>query len=153
MPAGGGIRPIYYQRSRISRAFQSPLRPFLASIYAAYMPAGEAANAETYGKPSCPVPLCSNFWKSKMVAAAILKNHKLAISPQGFDQYLQNLVRWCKMVPLTAATVKIYEFQKSKISDGRHFENRKIAISLQPCDQFNEIWHSDTYWPHTGNHP
>jgi len=40
------------------------------------------------------------------------------------------------MAPLTAPTVKKFEFQKSKMADGRHFKNRKIAISLQPFDQF-----------------
>jgi len=29
-----------------------------------------------------------------------------------------------------AATVKKFEFQKSKMADGSHFENRKIAISV-----------------------
>jgi len=33
-------------------------------------------------------------------------------------------------------TVKKSNFKKSKTTDGRHFENRKIAISLQPCDRF-----------------
>ena len=37
---------------------------------------------------------------------------------------------------LTAATVKNFEFHKSKIADGRHFENRYITISLQPFDRF-----------------
>jgi len=37
---------------------------------------------------------------------------------------------------LTAPTVKKIEFQKSKMADGRHFENRQIAISRQRFDQF-----------------
>jgi len=43
---------------------------------------------------------------------------------------------------LTAQTVK-NEFQKSKMADGRHFENRYIAISPQPLTDFYEIWHAD----------
>ena len=66
----------------------------------------------------------SNFWKSKMAAAAILKITKIAISPQRFDRSLRNLVRWCKMGLLTVSTVKNFEFHKSKMADGRHFENR-----------------------------
>ena len=59
-----------------------------------------------------------------MAAAAILKITKIAISLQRFDRSLRNLVRWCKMDLLTAATVKNFEFYKSKMADGRHFENR-----------------------------
>jgi len=40
------------------------------------------------------------------------------------------------MAPLTTPTVKKLEFQKSKMADGRHFENHKIAISPQPYDRF-----------------
>jgi len=59
-----------------------------------------------------------------MAAAAIWKITKIAISPQWFDQSLRNLVRWCKMGVLTAPTVKNFEFHKSKMANGRHFENR-----------------------------
>ena len=41
----------------------------------------------------------SNFCKSKMEAAAILKITKIAISPQRFDRSLRNLVFCCKMGP------------------------------------------------------
>jgi len=71
-----------------------------------------------------------------MAAAAMLKITKIAIYLQRFDLYLRNLVRWCKMHLLTALTVKKFEFHKSKMADGRHFENREIAISLQPFDRF-----------------
>jgi len=37
---------------------------------------------------------------------------------------------------LTAPTVKKFEFQKSKMTDGRHFENRYITIDLQLLDDF-----------------
>ena len=57
---------------------------------------------------------------------------KIAISPQRFDRSL----RWCKMGFLTAPTVKKFEFRKSKMADGRHSENRRITISLQPFDRF-----------------
>jgi len=78
-----------------------------------------------------------NSWKSKMAATAFLKNHKIAISPQRFDRSLRNVIRWCKIVLLTFPTVKKFKFRKSKMADGRHFKNLKIAISL----------HSATVWP------
>jgi len=59
-----------------------------------------------------------------MAAAAMLKITKIAMYLQRFDQSLRNLVRWCKMGLLTTPTVKNFEFQKSKMADGRHFENR-----------------------------
>ena len=59
-----------------------------------------------------------------MVAAAMLKITKIAIYPLGFDRFLRNLVGWCKVVLLTAPTVKKIEFHKSKMADGRHFKNR-----------------------------
>jgi len=68
---------------------------------------------------------------------------KIATSPQRFDRSLRNLVGWCKMAPITTPTVKKFEFQKSKMADGRHFENRKIAISPQPYDQF---WWNLAQW-------
>ena len=75
----------------------------------------------------------SPFWKIT----------KILTSPEGFDQSLRNLVHWCKMAQLTAPTVKKFDFQKSKMADGRHFKNRKIAISLQPCDRF---WWNLAQW-------
>jgi len=37
---------------------------------------------------------------------------------------------------LTSITVKKFEFHKSKMAGSRHFENRKIAMSLQTFDRF-----------------
>jgi len=60
------------------------------------------------GPYSGPTVKISNFCKFKMAAAAIL----------------------------TAPTFKKFEFQKSKMADGRHFEKRYIAIFLQMFDHF-----------------
>ena len=60
---------------------------------------------------------------------------KIATSPQRFDRSLRNLVRWCNMGLSTSQTVKI-EFQKSKMADSCHSENRYITIYLQPFDRF-----------------
>jgi len=65
-----------------------------------------------------------NFSKTKMAAAAIIKIAKIAISPQQFNRSLRNLARLCKMGLLTVQTVEKFEFRKSKMADGRHFENR-----------------------------
>ena len=78
----------------------------------------------------------SNFWKSKMAAAAILKITEIAISPQLSDRSLRNLVHWCKLCLLTTTTVKKFEFHKSKMADGCHFKNRYIILSQQPFDWF-----------------
>ena len=47
-----------------------------------------------------------NFRKSKMLAAAILKITKIAISPLRFDRSFRNLVPWCKLGLLATQTVK-----------------------------------------------
>jgi len=52
----------------------------------------------------------SNFRKSEIAAAAILKITKIAISPQRFDRSLRNSVRWCKMGPLTTRLLKKSNF-------------------------------------------
>jgi len=48
----------------------------------------------------------SNFSKTKMAAAAILKISKIAISLQQFDGSLRNLARLCKIGLLTVLAVK-----------------------------------------------
>jgi len=65
----------------------------------------------------------SNFSKTKMAAAAILKTTKIAISQQRIGRSLRNLAQLCKMGLLTVQTVKKFEFLKSKMADSRHFEN------------------------------
>jgi len=67
----------------------------------------------------------SNFSKTKMAAAAILKNHKkIAISQQWIDRSSRNFTRLCKMGLLTVQTVEKFEFPKYKMADGRHYKNR-----------------------------
>ena len=67
-----------------------------------------------------------------MAAAAILKVTKIAL--KRFDRSLPNSVSSCKIGLLTAPNVKKIEFDKSKMAEGRHFENRYIILSLQPFD-------------------
>ena len=59
-----------------------------------------------------------------MAAAAIVKTTKIAISQQRIDRSSQNLAGLYKMGLLAAQIVKKFEFPKSKMADGRHFENR-----------------------------
>ena len=48
-------------------------------------------------QPSWPFRTLKNFkfWKSKMAAAAILKNWKIAISQPRFELFRWNLAHWC----------------------------------------------------------
>jgi len=59
-----------------------------------------------------------------MAAAAILKITKIAISPQKLERSLRNLAILYKISLLTVLTVKKFEFPKSKMADGRQYENR-----------------------------
>jgi len=52
----------------------------------------------------------SNFSKTKMAAAAILKISKIVISHQHFDRCLRNMARLCKIALLTVLAVKKFEF-------------------------------------------
>ena len=57
------------------------------------------------------------------------------------------------MVLLTVQTVKKFEFPKSKMADGRHFEKKPVKspyISNRLTD-FDEIWHDGADWPPTGD--
>jgi len=62
-----------------------------------------------------------------MAAAAILKIAFLAITHQPIVRFQRNFVRGSR----TACGLhdKNCKILKSKMADGRHFENRKIAIS------------------------
>ena len=57
-----------------------------------------------------PPPKFPRFWKSKMVAAAILKNRKIVISHQRFNHSPWNLAWWHIFSLLTLATLKNSEF-------------------------------------------
>ena len=61
------------------------------------------------------VPTVKNFkfQKSKMAAAAILKNWKIAISRPRFNRFWRNLARWRISNLLTVPTVKNLKFYKS----------------------------------------
>jgi len=50
------------------------------------------------------------------------------------------------MVLLTAMTVKIFEFQKINMVDGRHFENVKSAYLCNLLTDLHEIQHRNAYW-------
>ena len=66
----------------------------------------------------------SNSWKSKMAAAAILKNHKNRDISATVWPIFTKFRTLMKIGPLTAPTVKKFEFHKSKMAYGRHFANR-----------------------------
>jgi len=69
-----------------------------------------------------------------MAAAAIWKITKIAISPQLFDRLFSKFGTLTQMGLLTARPLKIFEFHKSKMADGRHFKKRYIILSQQPFD-------------------
>jgi len=80
----------------------------------------------------------SKFQKSKMAAAAILKNWKLAISRPRFNRLWRNLARWCISNLLTVPTVKNLKFYKSdrRPCTSQHQQNTGYGILLL-CAQFN----------------
>ena len=91
----------------------------------------------------------SNFWKSKMAAAAILKITEIAISQQWFGRSSRNLLIWCKMGILTAPTVKNLNF---KVQDGGQPPfwkplNRHICTTVRPIlMKFGTVMHGPPTW-------
>ena len=85
----------------------------------------------------------SNFWKSKMAAAAILKITKIAIYPQRFDRSLRNLLRWCKTGLLTAPTVKKLNFKNPRWCIAAIFKTVTSSYLCNLLTGFDKIWHSD----------
>jgi len=75
------------------------------------------------------------FEKSKMAAAAILKNRKFVISGLRFDGFWRNLARRCSLALLSRPTVKNLKIHDSGV---RHLEKSKyrhisatVDLSLQ----------------------
>ena len=64
-----------------------------------------------------------------MAAAAILKIAFLVITHQPIVRFQRNFVRGSRTACRQGLHDKNCKFLKSKMADGRHFENRKIAIS------------------------
>jgi len=96
----------------------------------------------------------SNFWKSKIASAAILKIRKISISPERFHRSLRNLVRWCKMGFLTAPAVK----KNSNITNPRWRTAAILKTVKSPylCNRltdFDEIWHDDVHGLFTSDRP
>ena len=65
-----------------------------------------------------------NFSKTKMAAAAILKNHKNCDITASDWPIFAKFGTFCKTGLLSIQTVEKFEFLKSKMADGRHFKNR-----------------------------
>ena len=87
-------------------------------------------------------PLTADLWlkfrifeNPKWRRPSSWKITKIAISPQRFDRSLWNLVRWCKMCPLTAPSIQKFEFHKSKMEAAAILKITKISISPQRFDR------------------
>jgi len=86
----------------------------------------------------------SNFSKTKLAAAAILKITKIAISFQQFDRSLRNLPSW----PL-----KNLNFQNPRWRTAAILKTVKSSYLWNRLTDFDEIWHDDADWPPTGYRP
>ena len=64
-----------------------------------------------------------------MAVAAILKTTFLAITDKPIVRFQRNFVRGSRMACRQGLHDKNCKLFKSKMADGRHFENREIAIS------------------------
>jgi len=69
------------------------------------------------------------FLKFKMVAAAILKISFLAINHRPIVRFQRNFASGSRTAGRQGLRDEKFKFLESNMADGRHFENRKIAIS------------------------
>jgi len=94
----------------------------------------------------------SNFSKTKMAAAAVVKNDKkIAISQQRINRSSQNLVRLCKMGLLTAQTINKLNFQNPRWRTADSLKTVKSLYLSNRLTDFDEIWRDDADWPPTGD--
>jgi len=115
---------IHYCQYSICYAFYTL---YIFSLYYHFL-----VNKVVYFNPvDFPTTKISTFWKSKMAAAAMLKNHKVATFQQQFDPSPQNLARWRTLTLLILRTSKVSTFWKSEIAAAAILKNTKIAISNQ----------------------
>ena len=66
-----------------------------------------------------------------------------AISLQPFDRFWWNLVRRCTLGHPKWRSTNNFKISKSKMADGGHIKNRKIAISQKP---FGRFWRNFARW-------
>ena len=85
-----------------------------------------------------------------MAVAAILK---IAISPQRFDRFLRNLVRWCKMALLIASTVKYSNFKNRRWRTAAILKTVKSPYLYNRLIDSNEIWHDNAHGAPTADRP
>ena len=82
-----------------------------------------------------------------MAAAAILKIAFLAINHRPIVRYQQNFVWGSRTAGRQGLRDKNCKFLESNMADGRHFENRKIAISQWKIVRFWwNLVHYIRYW-------
>ena len=76
-----------------------------------------------------------------------LEKSKTAISPLRFDRAADNLAWWRISVIRRERAVKISNFLKSKMADGRHLKIEKRPFLGNGSTDLHKIWHGDAYWP------
>ena len=86
--------------------------------------------------PDRPTVENLKFRKSKMAAAAILKNRKITIFQPWLDRFWRNLARLSISKLLTIPTVKNLKFQNPRWPRPPSLKNRKITISRLRLERF-----------------
>ena len=79
-----------------------------------------------------PLSVLSKEAKSKMAAAAILKNLKIALSRTQFNRFWCNLATWCISNLLNVPTVKNFTYPRWRRPPSWKIENIHISAAVQP---------------------
>jgi len=75
-----------------------------------------------------------------------LENHKIAISPQRFEQSLRNLVRRRKTGFSQLRLFKNLNFKNSRWRTATILKAVKSPYLCNLLTDFDDIWHSDARW-------
>ena len=108
----------------------------------------EIWHADADCPPTGDISLKFRIFQNQDGGGRNLENHKNRDS-------LRNLASLCKMGLLTVLTVKKFDFPKSKMADGRHFEKKNVKLSYlsNRWTDFDKIWHGEASLPATKDRP
>ena len=109
---------------------------------------------DTYWPLAADQPLTLlTFWKFKMLAATILKNHKNRIVPTTGWPFFTKFGALMKNGLLTFSTVKNLNFTNPRWRTAAILKTVKLPYLCNRLTDFDEIWHGDAHCPLTVDRP
>jgi len=85
--------------------------------------------------------------KSKMAAASILKNRKIAISQQRFDRSPQNLALGRRLTAFSIRPLNFWPFKSPRWWQPPFWKTERSPYLSNGLTNCHKIWHDDAFWP------